>query len=365
MLCFYQKSDDKRTDGLVVRICGTTVNISREKEILSLQIAHAAGCFPAVLATFKNGLVYPYVQGRMATFTDLTQPPVIKELTRLIYNLQHTNPQELDLFDRQGNRTEFKKFETTLGPIKRCLARIPNKATDSAMDEVFQQIRKELTDDVLREEFGFLEKFYNGFPEPIVLCHNDLQPWNILINDETGELTILDYELTSRNLDMHDFARLWDKRIFYEVLGFCDKDEPVFNDDIKRLYFQGYLEAKRMNGGDDGGDTPDTDIELLDTQARILDIMYGICHIIIALSFVNSGQEGGLNWMKHLLVLKDEYFQNKDSLLTLQQHWFKLAGQYIEDWIKSPKFRKWHFQMHVLDRIPFRSSFQRNLVLGV
>ena len=248
MVCFYQKSDDKRTDGLVVRIYGTTVNISREKEILSLQIAHAAGCFPAVLATFKNGLVYPYVQGRMATFTDLTQPPVIKELTRLIYNLQHTNPQELDLFDRQGNRTEFKKFETTLGPIKRCLARIPNKATDSAMDEVFQQIRKELTDDVLREEFGFLEKFYNGFPEPIVLCHNDLQPWNILINDETGELTILDYELTSRNLDMHDFARLWDKRIFYEVLGFCDKDEPVFNDDIKRLYFQGYLEAKRMNG---------------------------------------------------------------------------------------------------------------------
>ena len=319
MVCFYQNSDDKRTDGLVVRIYGTTVNISREKEILSLQIAHAAGCFPAVLATFENGLVYPYVQGRMATFTDLTQPPVIKELTRLIYNLQHINPREIDLFDRQGDRTEFREIGTTLGATKRYLGKITDKADNSAIDQVFQQIRKELTDEVLKEEFDFLEEFQSGFQEPMVLCHNDLHPWNILINDDTGELTILDYELMSSNLGMHDFIRLWDMRIFFEVLGFCNKEEPAFNDEIKMLYFRGYLEAKHNDVGDNGYNVTDTEIELLRTQAHILNIMDSFCHIIRELAFVNNGEQGKLNLLKYLRVLKDQYFQNKDSLLTLRQ----------------------------------------------
>ena len=78
MTCFYQAQDDKWLDALVVRVYGLeeagVITLEREKEFLTLQVAQAAGCFPPVLASFINDIVYRFEPGRIVNFHDLTNP---------------------------------------------------------------------------------------------------------------------------------------------------------------------------------------------------------------------------------------------------------------------------------------------------
>ena len=323
MACFYQKWDEDLSDGLVVRVYGSSeVQWSRETEILAMQIAHGVGCFPQLLATFQNGLVYPYTPGRMATFEDLTQPAVIKKLTDLIYRFHHFDIQQMDLFDRQGNRAELSEIGTYLDLNFQVQGTIPDKADDEETDVTFQEVRRELTDEVIKVEQDFLRNFESGFRESMVLCHGDLHPGNILINDDTGEITLLDYEFTSYNFGVYDFGKIWYLRFFFESVGECDEDESEFNDDIKKLYFQDYLEAHCKYMGNDKCQDTDKEIELLDIQARISEIMYSGCYMMSLLALINQGM-GEVDLMNVVLLLKEKYFENKGSLPSLRDQYLE------------------------------------------
>ena len=118
MTCFYQTGDEKRQDALVVRVYGLEgkdMRVEREKEFLTLQVAHAAGCFPAVVASFRNGVIYINAPGRIVNFYDLTNPEHIKTLTGLLYRFQHIDVDNLQLFNRKG---EPQKYDKTIKGIE-------------------------------------------------------------------------------------------------------------------------------------------------------------------------------------------------------------------------------------------------------
>ena len=43
-----------------------------------MQVAHHAGCFGNIYATFNNGIVYKYSPGRTLTCSELTDPAIAR-----------------------------------------------------------------------------------------------------------------------------------------------------------------------------------------------------------------------------------------------------------------------------------------------
>ncbi|KAK8940066.1 hypothetical protein KSP40_PGU017871 [Platanthera guangdongensis] len=65
---------------------------------------------------------------------------------------------------------------------------------------------KEFHFDVLAEEINSLEKSLAGADQKIGFCHNDLQYGNAMIDEETRQITIIDYEYASFNPVAYDVA---------------------------------------------------------------------------------------------------------------------------------------------------------------
>ncbi|KAK8914026.1 hypothetical protein KSP39_PZI024463 [Platanthera zijinensis] len=65
---------------------------------------------------------------------------------------------------------------------------------------------KEFHFDVLAEEINSLEKSLAGADQKIGFCHNDLQYGNAMIDEETRQITIIDYEYASFNPIAYDVA---------------------------------------------------------------------------------------------------------------------------------------------------------------
>ena len=89
MCCFYQ-SDPRRRDAVVVRVYDRDgeENHLMDREFLSLQLAHATGCFPDILGSIRNGLVYRSGPGRTMTFKDLNKLDNKRKVKGLWYRLQ-------------------------------------------------------------------------------------------------------------------------------------------------------------------------------------------------------------------------------------------------------------------------------------
>lgn len=75
---------DDRNEMVLVRIYGknTEVLIDRKREISNFKLLHSYGFAPRLLATFENGLVYEYWNGRPLTKKQLSMERVWREIAR-------------------------------------------------------------------------------------------------------------------------------------------------------------------------------------------------------------------------------------------------------------------------------------------
>lgn len=76
--------DDSSSDVVLVRIYGknTEVLIDRKREISNFKLLHSYGFAPRLLATFENGLVYEYCDGRPLTKQQLFVEGVWRKIAR-------------------------------------------------------------------------------------------------------------------------------------------------------------------------------------------------------------------------------------------------------------------------------------------
>ncbi len=73
---------------VLVRVYGrnTELIIDRDAEIRNMELFHSAGCGPALLATFANGIAYEFVPGELPTVRDIRDTaynqPIVQMMAR-------------------------------------------------------------------------------------------------------------------------------------------------------------------------------------------------------------------------------------------------------------------------------------------
>ena len=327
MACFYHTDDDLRSEAVVVRVYGTVVDAfnPRDKEFMNLQIAHAAGCFPAIYASFNNGLVYQYAIGRHTNFHDIVKPQNIRTISRLLYRLQHVDIDNISLVDRKGNPATYDKTAWLFDQTMDFISSIPDIPKKPERISKFNKFRKNLSNQVLMAEFSYIKTIVDEVHFPVSFSHLDFHPRNVIINDKTGEITFVDFEMSCISYMYFDLATLFTSKEFFNTMGYSTADEPEFTPEVRQLYIQSYLGAKHQAEGP--SEIPEVETELLDIKHSMMEIIQIFQYIPAGFALVDMEFNDKFDLLDLIPMLTENYFSRKEELVALKNRYLELTKQ--------------------------------------
>ncbi|OWM65769.1 probable choline kinase 1 [Punica granatum] len=172
---------------VLVRVYGEGVELffNRDDEIRTFECMSKHGQGPRLLGRFAEGRVEEFIHAKTLSAADLRDPhtsALIAAKLREFHDLAMPGPRRVLLWDRIRN---------FLREAKRLCSR---------------KDAEEFNLDALEAEIGMLEEELSRDPHPVGFCHNDLQYGNIMMDEETKLLTIIDYEYASYNPVAYDLA---------------------------------------------------------------------------------------------------------------------------------------------------------------
>ncbi|XP_009336504.2 probable choline kinase 1 isoform X1 [Pyrus x bretschneideri] len=188
----YQISWPTRNGGdlfrkVLVRVYGEGVEVffNREDEVQTFECMSKHGQGPRLLGRFAEGRVEEFIHARTLSAADLRDPEtsaIIAAKLREFHNLDMPGPRNVVLWDRMRNWLNEAKNLCSIKDIQ------------------------EFGLDTLEEEISMLEKELSQDNQEIGFCHNDLQYGNIMMDEETRLITLIDYEYASYNPVAYDLA---------------------------------------------------------------------------------------------------------------------------------------------------------------
>ncbi|XXG81227.1 hypothetical protein AAC387_Pa09g1916 [Persea americana] len=172
---------------VLMRIYGEGVDVffDRNDEIRTFECMSKHGQGPRLLGRFSNGRVEEFIHARTLSAPDLRDPEIaalIAVKMREFHGLDMPGPRKVQLWDRLRNWLNAAKHECP-----------PEEAAELRLD-------------TLDEEIATLESKLSGENQRFGFCHNDLQYGNIMIDEETRSVTMIDYEYASYNFVAYDIA---------------------------------------------------------------------------------------------------------------------------------------------------------------
>ncbi|MED6169344.1 hypothetical protein PIB30_020475 [Stylosanthes scabra] len=175
-------------EDVLVRIYGQGVDVffDRRDEIRTFEFMSKHGQGPSLLGRFANGRIEEFIHARTLSASDLRDPSIsalIAAKMKEFHNLDMPGEKKVHLWDR---------LRTWLGEAKRLSS--PKEVEAFYLDTIDREIF------VLENELSGAASQRIGF------CHNDLQYGNIMLDEETNAVTIIDYEYASYNPVAYDIA---------------------------------------------------------------------------------------------------------------------------------------------------------------
>ncbi|KAK4774251.1 hypothetical protein SAY87_029270 [Trapa incisa] len=172
---------------VLLRVYGEGVELffNRDDEIRTFECMSNHGQGPRLLGRFAQGRVEEFIHAKTLSAADLRDPHIsalIAVKLREFHDLDMHGPRRVLLWDRIRN---FLKEAKRLCSKKDA---------------------EELQLNTLEEEISVLEKELSTDSQRVGFCHNDLQYGNIMMDEETNSLTIIDYEYASYNPIAYDLA---------------------------------------------------------------------------------------------------------------------------------------------------------------
>ncbi|XP_021283947.1 probable choline kinase 1 isoform X1 [Herrania umbratica] len=172
---------------VLVRVYGEGVEVffNRDDEIRTFECMSKHGQGPGLLGRFADGRIEEFIHARTLSAADLRDPEIsalVAAKLREFHNLDMPGPKDVLLWER---------LRTWLSQAKKLCS---------------QEDAKEFGLDILGEEISMLEKELTQGSQEIGFCHNDLQYGNIMMDEETRAITLIDYEYASYNPVAYDLA---------------------------------------------------------------------------------------------------------------------------------------------------------------
>ncbi|KAJ0985576.1 hypothetical protein J5N97_003932 [Dioscorea zingiberensis] len=172
---------------VLVRVYGEGVDVffNREDEIRTFECMSKHGQGPRLLGRFPNGRVEEFIHARTLSAVDLRDPEIsalVASKLREFHDLDMPGVKTVALWDRLRN---WLKTARSMCPSEEA---------------------KEFCLDTMEDEITILETQLSGEDQIIGFCHNDLQYGNIMMDEETRLVTIIDYEYASFNPVAYDIA---------------------------------------------------------------------------------------------------------------------------------------------------------------
>ncbi|OIW08130.1 hypothetical protein TanjilG_06673 [Lupinus angustifolius] len=164
---------------------GTDIFFDRDVEFRTFECISKNGQGPRLLGRFANGRIEEFINARTLSASDLRDPSIsalIAAKMKEFHDLDMPGPKSVYLWDRLRNwLSEAKRLSS------------PEEV------ETFHL-------DTMDKEISILEKELSGTHLKIGFCHNDLQYGNIMLQEKTNSVTIIDYEYASYNPVAYDIA---------------------------------------------------------------------------------------------------------------------------------------------------------------
>ncbi|XP_027356832.1 probable choline kinase 2 [Abrus precatorius] len=183
----WETTTDESSRKVVARIFGegTHIFFDRDVEVRTFECISKNGKGPLLLGRIANGRIEEFINARTLTAPDLRDPSIsalIAAKMKEFHDLDMPGPKKVNLWDRLRN---------WLSEAKRL----------SPPEE-----NEEFHLDTMDKEISILEKELSGIHQVIGFCHNDLQYGNIMLEEESNSVTIIDYEYASYNPVAYDIA---------------------------------------------------------------------------------------------------------------------------------------------------------------
>ncbi|XP_047971434.1 probable choline kinase 2 isoform X1 [Salvia hispanica] len=175
-----------RSKKVLVRIYGQGVDVffDRDSEIRTFEFVSKQGHGPRLLGRFANGRVEEFIHARTLSAPDLRDPEIsgiIASKMKEFHGLNMPGSKNVVLWDRM--RKWVKEAKRVSSP---------------------QEAKEFRLEDVEAEILALEKKLHTN--NGIGFCHNDLQYGNIMVDEETKSITIIDYEYASYNPIAFDIA---------------------------------------------------------------------------------------------------------------------------------------------------------------
>jgi choline/ethanolamine kinase len=172
---------------VLVRIYGDGVDLffNRGDEIKTFECMSHHGYGPKLLGRFSDGRLEEFIHARTLSADDLRVAETsdfIAAKLREFHKLDMPGPKNVLLWERL--RTWLKEAKNLASPIEMDKYRLEG----------------------LENEINLLEERLTRDDQEIGFCHNDLQYGNVMIDEVTNAITIIDYEYSSFNPIAYDIA---------------------------------------------------------------------------------------------------------------------------------------------------------------
>jgi len=279
------KKDEKLITSVLIRIYGENTEnlIDREKEIKLYRYLSEKKLAPKLYSEFAIGRIEEFIEATTLTAQDIRNPEIFTKVARRLASLHN-----LEIDHISNNPCLFPNLKSWYTLSKQ--VHFPNDSRKEAL-----LLSLELED--LQQDIDTLQYVIESEEAfPVLFCHHDVQPGNLLFNFKTNHLNIIDYEYADYNYRGVEFGNFFCEWTLIndhpEFPHFIHKPSLYPSIEIQKQFFREYLQefsklestsSKQMKNKK----TEDEELEFLIQEAKLFS---AVSNLIWGLWAVNQAQ---------------------------------------------------------------------------
>lgn len=304
LVAFYQRElglHNSGDDVILLRINGegTDQIINRTDEVVTILSLQKEGFCAPLLAQLANGLCYGFCPGRRLKVHETSSNTVI--MRKIAGMMARLHTVEVPSYFKE--REPFLWFK-----IAEMMKSVPTSFEDQHKQRLFLNSIGSIED--LRREIATTRSLiFRTCNTPIVFCHNDIHSANIIYNEETDGINLVDFEYAGPNYSAYDIANH-----FCEFAGVEDVDYAKYpEEDVQKMWIRMYLEEK---GKVEKAAVQDDDIHQLYCEVNKLALGSHLLWTVWGL-FQAAHSTIAFDFMMYASLRYEEYKKKKDMFSRL------------------------------------------------